>query len=746
MKKLLTVVLVSVLTIFGQWSLILIPDTQYDLGSIFTNATQWIKAHKDSLNLKFVLHLGDIVNHGTLSEMNSARSSMGVLDGVVPYAIPPGNHDYGGGDSWGYYRQAFPVSDYSSLPTWGGTMEAGKLENSYHLFSADGTDYLIIALEFMPTDSRLVWANSIVSAHPNRKVIYDTHWYMSSGGVRGTGIRSQGQNSGEDQWNEFVRQHPGMLLTVSGHVESGASRRVDKGLNGNFVYQMLSNYQSMGWGTYHIRILTFYPWANRIAVRTYSPGKDQYLDGFDHKFDIDLIAGAYIPPQPAASTDPTAPGPPGNFTAAGISTGAVQLNWSAGSDAESGVPYYRVKRGDEYIGVSTGLSYIDSGLSEAAQYTYTVIAVNGSGLASTAVGPVQASTLADTKQPEIISLYAKESEVNITYSEPMDLTSTVNPANYTFSGSIAISSITLSADKRAVVIATSSFTPNISYTLTISNVKDTSLAHNAITANTQRSFIVPAAFLLVDFGATAAANQFEVSGWNTVIKDNYTGYVSAGPGGMAITTGANGGYNYQGVTGSATAFGSSEKITVTWYNSDSNSITFTPKISFTETGRPSSGGTWYNMSALTLAGSSYGVTEYAFTSSTAGNYSVVNVSSNENNYGTIVCDMIEWMGSGSSLTASTRFQETFSLVKISPNPFNASTRIAFSRFEEGPFSLKVFDLKGVLVKDLTFQAKKEAKRGWREVLFNAEGLPSGLYLLNMKAGNSVVTKPMFLQR
>ena len=149
MIKPFCLVLISSMAVFCQWSLVLIPDSQYDLGASFDEVTQWIVYKRNELKAKFVLHLGDIVSNGSrTSEWSLANRAMSKLDGLLPYAIPPGNHDYGGGDNWGNYRKTFAVSRYSSLPTWGGTMESGKLENSYHLFSAEGEDYLIIALEF----------------------------------------------------------------------------------------------------------------------------------------------------------------------------------------------------------------------------------------------------------------------------------------------------------------------------------------------------------------------------------------------------------------------------------------------------------------------------------------------------------------------------------------------------------------------------------------------------------------------
>ena len=48
-----------------------------------------------------------------------------MLDGKVPYALVPGNHDYKGGDT--LLNKYFSVAEQSKMPTWGGVFEKGKL-------------------------------------------------------------------------------------------------------------------------------------------------------------------------------------------------------------------------------------------------------------------------------------------------------------------------------------------------------------------------------------------------------------------------------------------------------------------------------------------------------------------------------------------------------------------------------------------------------------------------------------------
>ena len=108
---------------------------------------------------------------------------MSVLDGKVPYAIVMGNHDMGPGGACEVresplFNEYFPVSRYQSLPTFAGTFEPGKLENTYHRFEAADTGWLIVALEYLPRDRVLQWANDIIASHPDRHVLMLTHSHV----------------------------------------------------------------------------------------------------------------------------------------------------------------------------------------------------------------------------------------------------------------------------------------------------------------------------------------------------------------------------------------------------------------------------------------------------------------------------------------------------------------------------------------------------------------------------------------
>jgi hypothetical protein len=133
----------------GSWTLAVLPDPQeYNDKNpgLSLLQTHWIAKNKDKYNIRYVLGLGDMTNHDTDREWRRVREAMDELEGKVPYVLVPGNHDYkpGGDLLLGKSRlsQCFPLSNYLTWPTFGGAMKEGETNNSYHLFSAGGVDWI----------------------------------------------------------------------------------------------------------------------------------------------------------------------------------------------------------------------------------------------------------------------------------------------------------------------------------------------------------------------------------------------------------------------------------------------------------------------------------------------------------------------------------------------------------------------------------------------------------------------------
>lgn len=75
--------------------------------------------------------------------------------------------------------------------------------------------------------------------------------------------------------------------------------------------------------------------------------------------------------------------------------------------------------------------------------------------------------------------------------------------------------------------------------------------------------------------------------------------------------------------------------------------------------------------------------------------------------------------------------DIISFDRIQPNPFNPATLLSFGVPQKGPVSLEVFDVRGRKVKNLLDAVLPS---GRYEIAWKAENLPSGNYLIKLKAG------------
>lgn len=369
----------------GSWTLAVLPDTQVYAEFYpqhFTAQTQWIASHAASHNIKYVLHEGDVTEHNNTVEFDRAFASMNVLNGVVPYAIAPGNHDYGPNGFSANRDSLFnspayfgPGSYYANQSSIGGFFEAGKTDNSYHTFQAGGQKWLVLALEWGPRDSVVAWANQVVADHPDHLAMLVTHAYMyydetrydwaTKGSTQQwnpnsypmANLPGETVNDGEKLWNNLVSKHENFRLVFNGHVlGDGTGFLSSVGDHGNVVHQMLANYQhkSQG-GMGDMRLLEFKEDGQTVVVRTYSPVLDRYDTKYDQQFTLNLNEvhpplGPPILPHAVAANIAVA----GPTTTADNSVGAVTV-------PQSGMPQVgtlQVNRGDFQISIDgNGLEY-----------------------------------------------------------------------------------------------------------------------------------------------------------------------------------------------------------------------------------------------------------------------------------------------------------------------------------------------------------------------------------------------------
>ena len=257
-----------IVTLSGNFSIIVLPDTQFYSASypgIFSNQTNWIVNNIASMKIAYVAHEGDVVDNFALNyQWQNAQASLSILNGRILWGIAPGNHD--GFNVGGISENLGTFTTYFGDP------------NSFRLFSAGGDDYLVFQLQYDPSSQTLAWANQTISQYPNRRVIVETHDYLTTSGTRDT--------TGNRIWQSFVSPHADQVfLVLCGH-NHGEAKRTDT-VKDHTVYQILADYQNRdnggdGW----LRILEFHPAENRIIVKTYSPHLNQYEVDADSQFKI----------------------------------------------------------------------------------------------------------------------------------------------------------------------------------------------------------------------------------------------------------------------------------------------------------------------------------------------------------------------------------------------------------------------------------------------------------------------------
>lgn len=281
----------------ASFTLIVLPDTQKYSESyphIFMNQTEWIVDKKDELDITFVIHLGDIVEHwNNETQWGRADESLSVLDeNGIAYSVVPGNHDHymhkTNGSTY-YYNKYFPVSRFLSKVWWGGGYNGN--DNNYELMTILGQDYIFLSLDYCASDDELEWANEILERYSDRKAILTTHAYLDDSTAKREGIHNCKNGSTEYIWHRLIKRHANLQIVLSGHEweQDGQARRVDKNIAGKNVYQLLADYQNYDkGGNGFLRILKFVPSENRVYVSTYSPYMNRYKTDDESDFVLEL--------------------------------------------------------------------------------------------------------------------------------------------------------------------------------------------------------------------------------------------------------------------------------------------------------------------------------------------------------------------------------------------------------------------------------------------------------------------------
>ncbi|SKB54518.1 Calcineurin-like phosphoesterase [Parapedobacter luteus] len=294
----------------GAFSIAVLPDTQFYTAEVhggkkemFFAQTEWIRNNQKSENIQYVVHLGDIVNYGeqdTLAWQYAAQALYALEDPLpgmphgIPYGTAVGNHDQSPGqralsDRTTSFNRYFGVDHFRGKPWYGGHYRQDN-DSHYDLFSAGGMDFVVVYVEYDMLDEDQEnmndWAADVLKEHADRKAIVVSHAVVGNNRKAGTNEKGFAEFSKQGaRLYDRLKRCPNLFLMLGGHVGQNGEGYRQECYAGQMVKIMLSDYQGReNGGNGLMRLLTFHPKKDRIAVRTFSPYSSQEETDEDSHF------------------------------------------------------------------------------------------------------------------------------------------------------------------------------------------------------------------------------------------------------------------------------------------------------------------------------------------------------------------------------------------------------------------------------------------------------------------------------
>ena len=285
------------------YSFIAFPDTQitnHYHKDVFDLDYDWIVDNAKAKNIQYVTHVGDLCDASSIPEWENVRRNYDkLLDNDIRIGFAPGNHDYddGGGRSRPItkYNTYLPYEKWSKLPYFGGAMYEGDLANYYNLIEVDGVKYLFMNLEFGQRDCTIQWANRVVEAYPDHRIIVSLHHFTEQDGTiadassahistrYGIG-KGNSCNDPYQLYDKFIRKHANMFMVLSGHVSFDDILHGTKiGDHGNTIHHILIDAQGSLSRTKYgfsdvFALFKINEGEKKIYTYWYSPQQDKYLN------------------------------------------------------------------------------------------------------------------------------------------------------------------------------------------------------------------------------------------------------------------------------------------------------------------------------------------------------------------------------------------------------------------------------------------------------------------------------------
>jgi 3',5'-cyclic AMP phosphodiesterase CpdA len=254
------------------------PDRYGEGNNPFAVQTRWLAENADTLHIPFVAHLGDVVDQVNQDvEWRTADEAMRTLDEAdLPYSILAGNHDVRNSaddvfdDQYDLasepYLQYFGKDRSAGQSTYGGSDPTGM--NTYHLFEAEGQQFMVLALSWRASDATLRWADEVMAQHPTVPVILTSHEVLN---IEADGVTPKETEYGLRLWDQLIKGNDQVFMTLNGHFH-GSTQLVKTNDAGHAVTEIVMDYQmAYEGGNGYLGLFEFDLTNNTIFAQTASP-------------------------------------------------------------------------------------------------------------------------------------------------------------------------------------------------------------------------------------------------------------------------------------------------------------------------------------------------------------------------------------------------------------------------------------------------------------------------------------------
>lgn len=233
---------------------------------------EYLVGQQQEQNIVAAVHTGDVVDScGTLWQWENVSPPLLTIMEHIPLSILAGNHDLARERKGNKQYDLFAKREVIQR-SWEGAEVYQRGEATCRLFTAGGTDFILVTLGFNNTPGARRWVKATLDENADRVAIIGIHSALEKDGT----FSADGNRL---IW-DVVSQCPNVRLVVCGH-NRGAIHRVDgydddgDGEPDRTVATMMCNFQDdQEAGLGYIRLLRFEPEDRSLHVRTYSPVYD----------------------------------------------------------------------------------------------------------------------------------------------------------------------------------------------------------------------------------------------------------------------------------------------------------------------------------------------------------------------------------------------------------------------------------------------------------------------------------------